>query len=103
VNPLGSPTSCSTASIGTVLCGLFWIVVLQSFGDRVEVFAVLVPLYPSLGRIQPLSGIKLVIRCVQQVILVLLIYCREDWATLVSIHIGSLSVLFTLPIVDSGL
>jgi len=63
----------------------------QSFGDRVEVFAVSVPLSPSLGRIQPLSGIKLVICCSQQVILVLLIYCREDWATLVPIHIGSLS------------
>ena len=63
----------------------------RSFGDRVEVFAVLVPLSPSLGRIQPLSGIELVIRCSQQVILVLLIYCREDRATLVPIHIGSLS------------
>jgi len=60
-------------------------VVLRSFGDRVEVFAVSVPLSLSLGRIQPLSGIKLVTRCSQKVILVLLIYCREDRATLVSI------------------
>ena len=65
--------------------------VLRSFGDRVEVFVVSVPLSPSLGRIQPLSGIKLVTRCSQQVILVLLIYCREDRATLVPIHIGNLS------------
>ena len=35
--------------------------VLRSFEDRVEVFTVLVPLSLSLGRIQPLSGIKLVI------------------------------------------
>ena len=54
-------------------------------------FMVSVPLSPSLGRIQPLSGIKLVIRCLQQVILVLLIYYREDRVTLVPIHIGSLS------------
>ena len=66
--------------------------VLRSFGDRVEVFVVSVPLSPSLGRIQPLSGIKLVTRCSQQVILVLLIYCREDRATLVPIHIGNLSI-----------
>ena len=65
--------------------------VLRSFGDRVEVFVVSVPLSPSFGRIQPLSDIKLVIRCSQQVILVLLIYRHEDQATLVLIHIGSLS------------
>ena len=65
--------------------------VLRSFGDRVEVFVVSVPLSPSLGRIQPLSGIKLVTRCSQQVILVLLIYCREDRATLVLIHMDNLS------------
>ena len=65
--------------------------VLQSFGDRVEVFVVSVPLSPSLGRIQPLSGIKLVTHCSQQVIFVLLIYYREGQATLVPIHIGSLS------------
>jgi len=68
-------------------------VVLRSFGDRVEVFAVSVPLSPSLGRIQPLSDIKLVTRCSQQVILVLLIYYREDRATLAPIHIGTLSVV----------
>ena len=67
--------------------------VLWSFGDRVEVFMVSVPLSPSLGRIQPLSGIKLVTRCSQQVILVLLIYCREDQATLAPIHIGTLSLV----------
>jgi len=50
-----------------------------------------VPLSQSLGRIQPLSGIKLVTRCSQQVILVLLIYCREDRTTLVPFHIGNLS------------
>ena len=66
--------------------------VLRSFGDRVEVFTVSVPLSPSLGRVQPLSGIKLVIRCSQQVILVLLIYYREDRATLISINIGNLSI-----------
>ena len=65
--------------------------VLRSFRDRVEVFVVSVPLSPSLGHIQPLSGINLVTRCSQQVILVLLIYYREDRATLVPIHIGSLS------------
>ena len=42
------------------LCGLASVVVLRSFGDRVEVFVVSVPLSPSLGRIQPWSGIKLV-------------------------------------------
>jgi hypothetical protein len=45
------------------LCGLAPVVVLRSFGDRVEVFAVSVPLSPSLGRIQPWPGIKLVNRC----------------------------------------
>ena len=59
------------------------------FGDRVEVFAASMPLSPSLRRIQPLSGIKLVTCCSQQVILVLMIYCREDRATLVPIHIGT--------------
>jgi hypothetical protein len=33
-------------------------VVLRLFGDRVKVFVVSVPLFPSLGRNQPLSGIK---------------------------------------------
>jgi hypothetical protein len=66
-----------------VLCGLTPVVVLRSFGDRVEVFAVSVPLSPSLGLIQPWSGIKLVIRCssatylvtavLQQVILLVLL------------------------------
>ena len=88
VNPLGFPTSCSMASVR--LCRIVWIssglwFCGRSFGDRVEVFAVSVPLSQSLGRIQPLSGIKLVIRCSQQVILILLIYCREDRATLVPI------------------
>jgi hypothetical protein len=36
-------------------------VVLWSFGDRVEASSV--PLSPSLGRIQPWPGIKLVTRC----------------------------------------
>ena len=65
--------------------------VLRSFGDRVEDFAVSVPLSPSLGCIQPLSGVKLATRCSHQVILFLLIYCREDRATLAPIHIGTLS------------
>ena len=63
-----------------------------SFRDWVEVFMVSVPLTPSLGRIQPLSRIKLVTRCSQQVILVLLIYCREHRATFVLIHIGTYQV-----------
>jgi hypothetical protein len=46
------------------LCGLAPVVVLRSFGDRVEVFTVSVSLSPSLGRIQPWSGIKLVIPAV---------------------------------------
>ena len=41
-----------------VLCGLAPVVVLRSFGDRVEVFAVSVSLSPSLGRIQPWPGVK---------------------------------------------
>ena len=44
--------------------------VLQSFKDRVKVFMVSVPLSSLLGRIQPLSGIKLVTHCSQQVILI---------------------------------
>ena len=42
------------------LCGLALVVVLRSFGDRVKVFVVSVSLSPSLGRIQPWPGIKLV-------------------------------------------
>jgi hypothetical protein len=67
-------------------------VVLQLFGDRVEFFVVSVPLFPPLGRIEPLSGIKLVTRCSQQVIFVLLICCREDQATLMPIHIDTYQV-----------
>ena len=77
--------------------------VLRSFGDRVEVFVVSVPLSPSLGRIHPLSGIKLVTRSSQQVILVLLIYCHEDRATLVPISIGSLSTGIKAFVVTVGL
>jgi hypothetical protein len=46
------------------LCGLASVVVLRSFVDRVKVFAVSVSLSPSLGRIQPWLGIKLVIPAV---------------------------------------
>ena len=75
----------------------------QSFGDRVEVFAVSVPLLPSLGRIQHLSGIKQVTRYLQQVILVLLIYCCEDRATLILIHISNLSTGIKAFVVTLGL
>jgi len=72
------------------LCGLAPVVVLRSFGDRVEVFVVLVSLSPSLGRIQPWLGIKLVTplffselpllpAALLQVILIET-YCREDRA-----------------------
>jgi hypothetical protein len=45
------------------LCGLASVVVLRSFGDRVEVYMVSVSLSPSLGLLRPWSGIKSVIRC----------------------------------------
>jgi len=78
-------------------------VVLQSFVDRVEVFVVSVPLSLSLGRIQPLSGIKLVTRCSKQVIFVLLIYCSEDRATLIPIRIDTLSTGIKAFVVVVGL
>jgi len=61
----------------------------RSFKDRVKVFAVSVPLSPSLSRIQPWWGIKLVTHCSQQVIFILSIYYHEDQATLVLIHIST--------------
>jgi hypothetical protein len=63
------------------------IVVLWSFGDRVEASSV--PLSPSLGRIQPWSGIKplpadfqqvILIRCYFTSITLFVTYCREDRA-----------------------
>jgi len=62
VNPLGPTTSCSTASVR--LCRIVWISSRLWFCGT---------------------------RCSQQFILVLLIYCCEDRATLVPIHIGNLS------------
>ena len=72
------------------LCGLASVVVLRSFGDRVKVFVVSVSVSPSLGRLQPWSGIKLVTplffsklpfipTALLQVILIVT-YCREDRA-----------------------
>jgi hypothetical protein len=59
-------------------------VVLRSFGDRVEVFAVSVSLSPSLGRIQPWPGVKpfTPLNFFQQVIPITKMYYREDRATL---------------------
>ena len=94
VNPLGSPTSCSMASVWQRR--IVWISSGLWFCGRSEIES-------KSSRFRCLSPrrlvasnlcLKLVTRCSQQVILVLLIYCREDRATLVPIHIGNLSGFF---------
>ena len=74
------------------LCRLALVVVLRSFGDRVEVYTVSVSLSPSLGHLRPRSGIKSVTRCSSANLpchsityytqpSYLSTYCREDRAT----------------------
>ena len=90
-NPLGSPTSCSTASVW--LRRIVWISSGLWFCGRSEIesksswFRCLSP------RRLVASNLCLVTRYSQQVILVPLIYCREDRATLAPIHIGNLSLM----------
>ena len=91
-NPLGPPISCSTAFVW--LRRIVWISSGSWFCGRSEIeskssrFRCLSPRRLVASN---LFRYKLVIRCSQQVILVLLIYCREDRVTLVPIHIGNLS------------
>jgi hypothetical protein len=102
---LRSPTSCSTVSVW--LRRIVWISPGLWFCDRSEIelksFAVSVPLSPSFGHNQPLSGIKLVIPAIlQKFILCSRTYCREDRAILVLIQVGIYQVLIRAIIVTVG-